>query len=272
MSDLGDLLELMYAAHSRATSVRAVLTEWSDTDLWRESARRWAETGPRRSRALLVAESRGVDTGSTERHTHRVWRRYPGPSWRVESDRAPYPHVTIMNGRHWWGSDGRGGTLTNVRADGSMVENMGGSLPSRFIELIFDPASLLSSTSIDVGEETIVAGRKAREAVARWRPGIDLVQIDWPYADAIKLAVDAELGVLLLFEALLDQRPFLRWQAEEIVFGEDLNDGLFAGPPGARAPVEPSPAQVQAEKDLNAEIQRLRRQDDRDADRAPGDG
>ncbi len=60
------------------------------------------------------------------------------------------------------------------------------------------------------------------EATARWRHGIDLVHIDWPYADELRLAIDAEYGVLLKFETVLDGAPFIRWQAGEIAFNEAL--------------------------------------------------
>jgi hypothetical protein len=239
MSDLGDLLELMFTAHSRVTSVRATLHEWADTALWQESSRRWAEQGTPGSRAVMALEGEDSAAPQTQEHRHRVWHEASGPRWRVEYDGTWGEMLVVLDGAHWWGSDGRGGYVTNIGPDGNIAGEVGGRLPTRFIGLIFDPASLLASTTLEPGGRTEIAGRPAIEATAHWRRGIDLGHIDWPYADELRIAIDPEFGLMLKFEAVLDGEPFIRWVAEQIAFNEALPDEVFAPLPEAHLPEMP---------------------------------
>jgi hypothetical protein len=249
MSGLGDILELMHSAHGRSKSVRAVYSEWTDQDRWAEAARRWAELHSSGSVHILGSDRVGGGPAVDE-HMHRVWWT-PGPRWRVESqpghDRDA--DITILDGPLWWTlaeprSTGSrdlpgwapfaytaGEYITNVAPDGNVDLRIAGSVPHRFIELMLDPASLLSSTVFEVSGSSEHQGRPAMGAVARWRRGIDLLYIDWPYADEMRLSVDVEYGVLLRLEFFLDSEPFLRIEAREIAFNEMLPASLFEGPP-----------------------------------------
>jgi hypothetical protein len=249
MSGLGDILELMHTAYGRAKSVRAVYREWTGPDRWAEAARRWAELHSSGSVHILGSDLVGAGPAVDE-HMHRVWWT-PGPRWRVESqpghDRDA--DTTILDGPRWWtlaeprrtGSRDRpgwapfayraGDYITNLGPDGSVDLRIAGSVPHRFIELMLDPASLLSSTVFGASGASEHLGRPTMEAVARWRRGIDLVYIDWPYADEMRLSVDVEYGGLLRLAFALDSEPFLRIDAQEIAFDEALPASLFEGPP-----------------------------------------
>jgi hypothetical protein len=87
---------------------------------------------------------------------------------------------------------------------------------------------------LEVGDKLAFAGRHALAATARWRTGVDYAAIDWPYADATELLVDAQYGVLLRMEFLLDGRPFLRWTVDDVAFNEPMDDSLFVAPAGAQ--------------------------------------
>jgi hypothetical protein len=245
MSGLGDLLELMQTAHMRAGTVRAVLHKWSDQGLWLESARRWRELSPGTSQ---TSHTVGVPGPAILEESYRVWRDSHRDAWRVDREGSGET-TTILDGRRWWmlaetavaASPDQpgwapfayraGDYITNIGPDAEVDQGIGGGLPDRFIELMLDPASLLSSSVLRPTSRGERAGRPTIEAVAQWRTGIDLLYIDWPYADQIRLSVDVEYGALLRLAFLLDSEPFLRIEAKEIAFNEVLPGSLFQGPP-----------------------------------------
>lgn len=263
MSDLGDLLELIHTAHRRARTVRAVLVQRSDGDLRLQSARRWQEINPRNAVSVITATDRSAGaTPRIEEKTYRVWRDSAGDAWRVEVHGRP-GGTTILNGPRWWHSQtlrdrtgpgwaafayDAGDFITNVLPDGTLDSRIGGSVPDRLIELMLDPASLPASLVLQPMGRSEQAGRPAVDALARWRKGIELLSIDWPYADELRLSVDAEYGVLLRLEFVLEGQTFIELRIDEIAFDELLPASLFEGPPATpgqgRLPDLPGPGRA----------------------------
>jgi hypothetical protein len=217
MTALGDVLELIHLAHSRPDDLQVTIRHWADGELWRHSAERWAAIRPGGSRTVFGVAS-GATVSRFSDDTYRVWRRLPGPLWRVEVS-GSHDSTTILNGRRWWGSSFGGGFVTNVRPDGSVDDRVGGQLPNRLLEIMFDPAFIAAIAVITVTGPTRFAGRAALGAIARPRRGRDFVGLDWPYADEFRLVVDAEFGMLLRHEAVLDRQPFIMSEVTDVSFG-----------------------------------------------------
>jgi len=247
----------MHTAHARANTVRAVFEKWSDQERWRTAARRWQAFSGAGSVATISAVGQSGSAARFLEQRFRVWRDRARDAWRVETESATQaPQVTILDGHRWWASAGLSGEsaaqpgagwsayaytagdfLTNVLPDGSADPRFGGSLPDRLIELALDPAPLLALMALEAGRRGRRAGRPAMEARARWRRGVDLAYVDWPYGDEARLSVDADYGVLLALDFLLDGEAFIRLAVLDIAFDEALNASLFEGP-------RPLPGQV----------------------------
>jgi hypothetical protein len=94
-----------------------------------------------------------------------------------------------------------------VEEDGGWsVEAAGGPAPPT--ARLFQPSWLLRGFSLEPGGSVTVSGREAWRVVATPRPGIGIQRVVTRRPlDRIELAVDAELGILLRCEEVLDGRP-----------------------------------------------------------------
>jgi hypothetical protein len=188
-----------------------------------------------RGSTTAFASGRDAPAPRFREDVYRVWRRLPGPQWRVEL--AGLRHMTtILDGRRWWSTDGRGGFMTNVRRDGTLDDRVGGILPDRLVEIMFDSSFIPAIAVLTVTGETRLAARQAISAVAKPRMDRDFRGLDWPFAGEFRLVVDVEYGMLLRHEAVLDGRPFIVSEITSISF-QPLPDHMFVGPPDARLPL-----------------------------------
>jgi hypothetical protein len=245
MSDLGDLLELLHLATTRLTSVRATISEWEAPALWVESARRFHELLPQGLPGHLsrtVATWKPNELPNAREGVYKVWRRNPGDLWLIEASNYMGDISVVRREQQWWVRDERGTLTTNVRRGQTalILDTFG----ERFIQMMFDPCGLLAIASLEVGDKLAFAGRHALAATARWRTGVDYAAIDWPYADATELLVDAQYGVLLRMEFLLDGRPFLRWTVDDVAFNEPMDDSLLLAKAPQLAGIEHQPSRV----------------------------
>jgi hypothetical protein len=144
----------------------------------------------------------------------------------------------IVDGEKYWSREPGQHFSTNVGPDGRATTGRPSFTGDRLLGLLFDPAPILPILLIDDAEDKTHAGRSAISITASPRMDVDLVHLDWHFATRHVLTVDAEYGVLLRYQALLDDNPFILWEVEEIGFNEALPAGLFAGPADAQV-VEP---------------------------------
>jgi len=232
MSDLGDLLELMHTTQSRYSNVRAVVDEWSKPRVWKASTERYATIRPPQPGFhvhLSLTHDRQRALPETKDCNYRIWHVRDGDLWRVEIlEEGGRFRAKIAGERHaFWISDGKAPTLETRQPGRSFRWSGVGISADRFLEVLFNPGSLLGLVSlVVVGRETH-AGRPSIAALLQFRPEVDLDDIDWPYADETRILVDAQYGVLLRLELFLDGQPFIRWQVNEIAFDETFPDSTF---------------------------------------------
>jgi hypothetical protein len=237
MSLLGDALEAMHTARLRSRSVRATLTFRSNSRLWKKSVDRWESMHP--SDSSVVFASRQDDApdqpppAEVKVSTHEVWRQYSGDLWRVESSgyySTPGTHTVIVNGKQYWMGHSDGGFILQ-EADSYSVDGM--------VKQMVDATSFIGLLTLAASGEESRIGRHAYLLRGPVHPDANLPHEDWLYADEYRLTVDAERGVLLRFEALLDGETFIDNAVDEIAFDEALDQRLFAEPANARRPEIP---------------------------------
>ena len=126
-----------------------------------------------------------------------------------------------------------------VEDDGGWsVKAAGGPAPP--VARLFQPSWLLSGFSLEPGGPVTVSGREAWRVVATPRLGIGAqpVAARRPL-DRIELAVDAELGIVLRCEEILDGRPLRVTELADVRVGiAPAGDDAQFRPPGGWNSVE----------------------------------
>ena len=240
MDTLGDLLELLYGARDRFSTLRATVRTWRHVDRANEAMNRWAAQQPRGSVAVLgVSGAHGSEPerpqSIVEEQTSRLWLQKPS-RWRHETDLAHGgTQVKIMDGDLWWVYDPRNGARTNEMAD--QPERMRTGI-GHALTLMLDPSVIIPGLSMEPLGRRVHAGRDAVAVRGLPRPlhteraGPEL----WPGADEYELLVDAERGVLLRHAAGMDGEEFAGNEITSVVFDEVLLDDVFTftPPPGVK--------------------------------------
>src|SRR3954452_2559020 len=207
MTDLRELLELLYLARTRWRTARFAMHDWTHLDRQQDAYERslgLEGTSPPHSYGEITA-------------TARTWIAADG-RFRQERERMTLVH----DGARTWIATTESGV---VEHESRSTRPVGGEL--------LDAAGFLPGFDLRVAAETEAAGRPAIAVEATPRPrGPGPVEL-FPYgADALSLAVDRERGVILRFEASAGGEPIRRLEVTEIVFDEPLADALFTAPAG----------------------------------------
>ncbi|HLM35491.1 MAG TPA: hypothetical protein VK278_06910 [Gaiellaceae bacterium] len=207
MTNLRDLLELLYLARTRWKTARFAMDDWTHLDRQQDAYER----------------SLGLE-GSSPPHSYgeiagasRTWIAADG-RFRQERERM----TLVYDGTRTWIATPESGV---VEHESRTTRPIG--------EEFLDSAVFLPGFDLRIAGEAKAAGRRALAVDATPRPrGPGPVEL-FPYgADALSLAVDRELGVILRFEASAAAEPIRRLEVTEIAFDEPLGDGLFAAPAG----------------------------------------
>jgi hypothetical protein len=221
MSELGDLLVLMYGARARISTVRATVRTWQH--LRRSHAAFESLEG-----TTTYALGDAPDPESRE-SVVRLWLAPPDRA-REERIDAEGESLGVRRGRLWWRYDPYNGAISN-EAD----RNTGSGIGDEFRWLL-DPApaiGLLDYLEVLPGHR---AGRPVLRvrAAPRDRDDFALGRLGFHGADELLLDVDSERGSLLRIECRFDGQPFWISEVEEIAFDEELPDETFTftPPPG----------------------------------------
>ena len=226
MSDLGDLLELIYGAGERWQTVRLTIREWQHAGRAREAIQRLNDEQASGGRVSTVMFARHASEPEPEELEHivRVW---------LDRDRAreeregPYafPSLGIRDGTRWWQYSKEYGASSNES------EPKIGSGVGEQARGLLEPAHVLGALRLHSPVEIEAAGRPA--LLVRAEPhgqdrggGFSLHRLGLG-ADWYELVLDRERGVLLRTTSFLDGLPVNLTEVLEIAFDEQFPPETF---------------------------------------------
>jgi hypothetical protein len=233
---LGDILELIYRATRRSKTVRATLREW-----WNEERLRAAliDEVPQEETARFPPEEDIPSPEGGWRDRVRIvekrtelWAQLPA-RMRWESEVVFDGQHTLASrgakdGKHWWMTSPEGRIESNAGRTGR-------SLLSAGFEHLFDPARLLGSLELELGEHTRWHGRETIRLRGVPRPGVSpdaaLQELGWP-SDDYELLLDLDRGVLLRSSSRIGEDEVKLHEVLDIAFDEDFPEDTFLRPSG----------------------------------------
>jgi outer membrane lipoprotein-sorting protein len=222
MSELGDLLELLYRAHSSWRTVRMETRDWTHRDRAELAFERHRE----RTAAVAYARSvqlAGRDPAPVETTSRAVTWVHADGRYRHERGEAGYRMTQVFDGSRVWIYSADFGAVVHDRHSAALDDDL------------LDPRPVMVALDLEVLGRRDHVGRRALEARGiprddRHDHGLAVP----PGADEVLLLVEAERGVLLRKEARFDGEPFQIRDVIEIAFDEEPPVGTFAfePPPG----------------------------------------
>ncbi len=216
MDTLRDILELLYSAYERFSTIQATSRTWYDVVRVREGWERWAAQQPPGSVAVL--EPLEADAAAAARPApaisewvERLWLHKPARC-RYESGLAGERPDAIIRG-------------DCVHQVSSPPES-----PGMWFGEMLDPAPLIPYLWLQPLGRAVYAGREAIRV--RGVPRRKLAEgispaLLWLSADEYDLLVDAERGVLLRITASMDGAAFAGTELVRVVFDEAIPDSVL---------------------------------------------
>jgi outer membrane lipoprotein-sorting protein len=222
MSELSNLLELLYRARSSWRTVRLAMREWVDYDRARRAFARF-QGHTQAGLAVDVGGSARAGPFGESICTVRTWAAADG-RFREERTGGTQELTLVSDGRRTW---------IYTPQSGAIVHEDWSTRPGT--QYLLDPTQLIAHLDLEPVGHATAAGRGAVAVRARprrqgWYDG----EIVPPGADELDLLVDEERGVVLRHEARFEREPFRVAEVTEIVFDEPLPEERFAfePPPG----------------------------------------
>lgn len=214
MSELGDVLELLYGARTRFRSVRLEAEEHRNYRLQRQAYERAQREQSVTTYAQLTGDGDLPEEGEA---TLRLWFEQPNRfrEERVESGREM---LHLGDGLRWWVSSPEWATVVQ--------EGNGWEQEASIARTLLDPAGLIPATELEVRGRSQVAGRNGIALHATPRGPHPHPPLAWG-ASTHELVVDAERGVLLRVASSLDSVVFETVSVTTIAFDEPLDARLF---------------------------------------------
>jgi outer membrane lipoprotein-sorting protein len=227
MSELGDLLELMYGATGRFTSLRATIREWTHLERSGLAVERHMEAIEAVGRGTqMIAYGYPGDEPQPEVYEAyvNVWLAPPA-SWRLERQGSEVDEqLVVTDGERCWSYSASMGAIVNPAAGAY-----------HGFEHLADPSLLLGRLDLEPLRHVTVAGRdtilvRATDRHREWHGPGGLPH----WAGYHELAVDSERGVLLRCTSFFDGQEFLTHEMTEVAFDERFPDDtfVFTPPPG----------------------------------------
>jgi len=246
--ELRDLVELLYTAHNRFSTIQVTWQYHYDEKVMRTVQDRWAALHSPDSVAALKTDSQPYERKpqNTVRHVHRrVWWKKPD-CWREEQQLDGYAKsIAMLCNDEWWALGSRGDILyTNVK-DRERWSRFGvqdvreGNPPDledciRGVPLL-DPSFLLISHDLVPLGDTVHAGREAVQVRATYLKGKSQLHeaFFWATAEEYELLVDKTYGVLLRYAAKVDGRVFAVSSVEQIEIDRPISQDVFTLAPSS---------------------------------------
>jgi outer membrane lipoprotein-sorting protein len=225
VSELGNLLELIYGAGDRWRTVRLTIREWQHPGRVRAAIERLntQQASGGRSQMMSFGPAHGPEPEEFE-HIVRIW--LDGDRAREEREGPhAYPSLGVRDGTRWWQYSNEYGASSN-----ESEPEVGTGIGEQALGLL-EPAHVLGALRLHPPGETEAAGRPALVAAAeprgRDRNGTFSLHRLGLGADAYELVFDSERGVLLRTTSLLDGLPLTVTEVTEIAFDEEFPPETF---------------------------------------------
>jgi outer membrane lipoprotein-sorting protein len=243
VSELGELLELLYGARSSFRTARGVLRRRSSRRLSQAAMVRQNARRRRGGTGQIVMFASGGGTAEEppdlQEEVTRFWFEPPDRLRDETESAAGHTHTTVLDGDLWWTYSPEWGAMSNavLGEDESSNMSVGGGESYR---ALLDPSPLLGA--LEIG--SIEAGAERYLVRARPREDLDDVhghtQVRFAFgADAFELEVDRSRGVLLRLAAFFEGEELSVSELEELVFDEDFPEGTFGFVPPAGEEIRP---------------------------------
>ncbi|HLU10183.1 MAG TPA: hypothetical protein VK003_10990 [Oceanobacillus sp.] len=238
--ELSELVELLYTARERFTTIQVAWQYWYQPDKMNIITERWAASKPSGSVAVLKSKSTSETESSViSRYFRRVWWQKPD-CWRDEDQREEGGStITIICGGKWWAfSPGIQTLYTNVTTEEpghhqNIREIKIGSAPDiedRIDDIpLLDPSFLLASHDLQIISDTVHAERDAIQIKAIYRKGKSrsYEPMFWSTADEYELLIDKERGILLRYAAKLAGEEFAVASVDQVSFDQPIPERIF---------------------------------------------
>jgi hypothetical protein len=219
--ELGTLLELLYSARDRSTTVQATVRrrhrQARELELMRARGL-WRDLPP-----IPPEEGAWGEASELVETTTRLWAARP--DWlRWESTFSGNPagaqtSVGVKAGELFWHRFGGGEIRTNENRAGR------GTMTTSE-ELSLDPSALLAAYRFEIGPEATLVGRRGIEIAAQRRVGAHRHAYGL-LGDELALVIDEERGVLLRSAVVVEGEEISSVEIVEIVFDEPISGELF---------------------------------------------
>lgn len=242
MSELGELLELLYGARSRFRTARGVLRSRHSSRLMheamlRENTRRTRGRGGSRSSLVMFATGGDGAEESPDLVEDRI-RFWLEPPDRLREETEAQPprasRVVVLDGELWWTYSRDWGAMSNVGLSEEEASHMSAGGGEAFRSLL-DPSGLggaLEIDRVDVADDRLLVCARPRDDLEDFHRHTQLHLLSG--ADELELVVDRERGVVLRLAGYLDGQELSVAEFEELVFDEVFPEGtfVFVPPPG----------------------------------------
>ncbi|HVU78525.1 MAG TPA: hypothetical protein VHC67_13160 [Gaiellaceae bacterium] len=235
MSELAEVLELLYGARTRFRTARGALVHRHSRALLHEAHRRSAERSRGSSSQVSFRYAGGgEEPPDLHEERQRFWWEPPGRlREEVESATRGHPRVTVHDGEVWWLYTPELGAISNVDLPPEERARHGAGGGDRFRPLL-DPSGLiavLDFTSVEPGDGSIRVRARPRDDIEH---GFLFHLHAIGGADEHELEVDRETGVLRRVAAFLEGREAAVTELVELALDETFPEGTFVltPPPG----------------------------------------
>jgi outer membrane lipoprotein-sorting protein len=225
VSELGDLLELLYRADSSWRTIRLSAQEWSHIERTQRAFERYyAVQNPEGGGHVVSLYGSDARDAPQEVTTElRLWAAADGRR-RIERESAQGSYSFVFDGNRCWTHTPEFGAI--VHESRTMRDEVDEILNSR---------ALIDALMLSVIGTDSFAGRPALSVRGRPRSaGTVHAALIPPGVDEVTLLVDSERGIVLRSEAFLDGEPVRRLDIAEVAYDEEVTPATFVyeAPPG----------------------------------------
>lgn len=234
--ELRNLLELLYTAHDRFSSIYLNWLYWYKVDIINMLLKKWSNRHTPGS--VRVLEGRFLNNSPLiNKISWRVWWQKPS-CWRDEYEIIGHGRIirVIRGDKKWIFDSMRGVVYTNVaplqgsgyakKKDAHLqsIEDMLNEIA------IISPSFLISSHELQIEDEIRYLDREAIRVHAIYIRGKTICQdkFFWSIADEYEIVVDKERGILLYYAAKFRDQKIAEASVKEVAFDESLSEELFS--------------------------------------------